>query len=299
MHSNSDTRQLASDCETKSKDKTVRMNQEDRRLEEIEREASPDRFEIADGGTPEVEKTLNPMEKVERRETLSRTVTGVSSSSSGSSSSGDSVEREEIGISRLATQRDDVDLDRHPTSLSRIQTGRSQHSATVGASIRSRTATRHSRTALPAFGAGKPYPPPLPEREEYVVEFDGVNDPLHAQNWPMKKKLPVAITLGFVTLTAAFGSSIFSTATGVVAQQFNISRQFGILGVSLYVLGFATGPIVWAPSSELYGRKIPLLISSFMFSIFNIAVAVAKDTQTIFICRFFAGFAGAVSIVWK
>lgn len=45
-----------------------------------------------------------------------------------------------------------------------------------------------SSKLLPAFGAGKPYPPPLPEREEYVVEFDGPKDPMHAQNWPFRKK---------------------------------------------------------------------------------------------------------------
>ncbi|KAF7194006.1 putative transporter [Pseudocercospora fuligena] len=269
------------------------MNPEDRRMSAAEREASPERFGTSPGPAPNRAMDSSNIEKAERREALERTVTGISTSSSGSSSSSVSIERAEIGVSRMATQRDDVDLERHPTALSRIQTGRSQHSATVGQSIRSRTRTRHETTPLPAFGAGKPYPPDLPDREEYVVEFDGPNDPLHAQNWPMKKKLPVAITLGFVTLTAAFGSSIFSTATGVVAQQFGISREVGILGVSLYVLGFATGPIVWAPSSELYGRKMPLLLSSFGFSIFNIAVAVAKDTQTIFICRFFAGFFGA------
>ena len=74
-----------------------------------------------------------------------------------------------------------------------------------------------------------------------MVEFDGPLDPLHAQNWPLKKKLPIAATLGYVTLTAAFGSSIFSAAIGSVAEHFHLSREVGILGVSLYVLGFATG----------------------------------------------------------
>lgn len=194
----------------------------------------------------------------------------------------------------MSTQHEaPFDLVRHPTALSRIQTGRSQHSQTIGASIRSRTVSRHSKKPLPNFGGGKPFPPPLPEREEYVVEFDGPDDPMHAQNWPLKKKLPVAIVLGYVTLTAAFGSSIFSAATGTVAQVFGISREVGILGVSLYVLGFATGPLVWAPFSELYGRKTPLLLASFGFSIFSVAVAVAKDIQTVFICRFFSGFMGA------
>jgi MFS transporter, DHA1 family, multidrug resistance protein len=41
---------------------------------------------------------------------------------------------------------------------------------------------------LPNFGAGKLYPSPLPEEEDYVVEFDGPNDPLHAQNWRLGKK---------------------------------------------------------------------------------------------------------------
>ncbi|CAK4028591.1 major facilitator superfamily [Lecanosticta acicola] len=268
------------------------MNEDDRRLEDAERDASPDRFEIWSGLRPA--RTLTYAEKVARRDTLSRTVTGVSSASSGSSSSGEPVEMEEMNINRMPTQRDDVaDLERHPTALSRIQTERSQHSATVGASLRSRTVSRHTKTPLPAFGGGKQYPPGLPEREEYVVEFDGPNDPLHAQNWPLRKKLPVALVLGFVTLVAAFGSSIFSTATTAIAEEFGFSREVGILGVSLYVLGFATGPIVWAPFSELYGRKVPLLVSSFGFSIFNIAVAVGKDAQTVFICRFFAGFMGA------
>lgn len=53
--------------------------------------------------------------------------------------------------------------------------------------------------------------------------------------------MPVAVVLGFVTLTAAFGSSIFSAATGAVAREFGVSQEVGILGVSLYVLGFATG----------------------------------------------------------
>jgi DHA1 family multidrug resistance protein-like MFS transporter len=26
---------------------------------------------------------------------------------------------------------------------------------------------------MPNFGGGKPFPPQLPERDEYVVEFDG------------------------------------------------------------------------------------------------------------------------------
>ncbi|KAF1995856.1 major facilitator superfamily [Amniculicola lignicola CBS 123094] len=227
-------------------------------------------------------------ETIEQHVPLERTVT---SSTASSSSSDSSVAPErQVTMSRAVTQRDDqTGLERHETALSRIQTQKSQHSGTVGASVRS----RQSRKPLPAFGAGKPFPPPLPEREEYVVEFDGVDDPLHAQNWPLKKKLYTAAMLGFTTLTAAFGSSIFSAATRVVAHQFGVGITVGVLGTSLYVLGFATGPILWAPLSELKGRRLPLVIASFGFSVFNVGVATGKDLQTVLICRFFAGFFGA------
>jgi DHA1 family multidrug resistance protein-like MFS transporter len=106
------------------------------------------------------------------------------SHSSTSSSGGSSISsgpHTGAAMSRAQTQRD---LERNPTALSRIATQRSQHSGTVGAGLRSRV----SKKPLPEFGAGKPYPPPLPEKEEYVVEFDGPDDPLHPQNWTLKRK---------------------------------------------------------------------------------------------------------------
>jgi DHA1 family multidrug resistance protein-like MFS transporter len=75
-------------------------------------------------------------------------------------------------------------LERHHTVLSRIATQRSQHSATVGAGPRHRP----PKKPLPAFGAGKSYPPQLPEKEIYVVEFDGPDDPIHPQNYPLRRK---------------------------------------------------------------------------------------------------------------
>jgi DHA1 family multidrug resistance protein-like MFS transporter len=95
--------------------------------------------------------------------------------------------------------------------------------------------------------------------------------------------------LGYTTLVSAFASSIFSTATRAVAGKYGVSSEVGLLGVSLYVLGFAIGPVFWAPLSELRGRRLPLVISMFGFSIFQVAVASAKDLQTIMLCRFWGG----------
>ncbi|KAK4043554.1 major facilitator superfamily domain-containing protein [Parachaetomium inaequale] len=228
------------------------------------------------------------LEAVERDAALRRSeeIERVVSASSVSTSSSDASHRG-AGLNRVETQGD---LERHQTELSRIHTARSQHSGTVG---RRDTKGKEWKRPLPNFGAGKPYPPLLPNQEDYVVEFDGPDDPLHAQNWPIRKKLLTAAMLGFTTMTSAFGSSIFSSATRAVGVEFGVSSEVSLLGVSLYVLGFATGPTFWAPLSELKGRRLPLVIAMFGFSIFNIANAVAKDLQTVLITRFFAGFFGA------
>ncbi|KAG0652457.1 putative transporter [Hyphodiscus hymeniophilus] len=247
------------------------MNEADLEMARNERNASPERYINTPPGRPSHE--------------IERIATGSSSSSSEAS-----ITRRDrpSTISRVSTQGD---LERHPTVLSRIQTARSQHTATVGRSLTGKS--RESRRPLPEMGLGKPYPPPLPSQEEYVVEFDGPDDPLHAQNWPMRKKILTAVILGYTTLVSAFTSSIFSTATRVVAVQYHVSTEVGILGLSFYVLGFALGPLFWAPFSELQGRRLPIVIGMFGFSIFQIAVAAAKDLQTVLLCRLWGGIFGA------
>ena len=60
----------------------------------------------------------------------------------------------------------------------------------------------------------------------------------------------LAAILAYTTIVSAFTSSIFSTATQVVAQDFGVSNEVGLLGLSFYVLGFAFGPLlVCSPKS--------------------------------------------------
>jgi DHA1 family multidrug resistance protein-like MFS transporter len=114
------------------------------------------------------------------------------------------------------------------------------------------------------------------------------------KNFPPRRKWVITIMLGMMTICVTFGSSVFSTATKQTARKFGVSPEVMVLAVSLFVLGFAFGPIIFGPLSELYGRKRPLFVGIFIFAIFQIPVAVAQNLQTIFICRFLGGlFASA------
>ncbi|KAL1957353.1 hypothetical protein VTO42DRAFT_6142 [Malbranchea cinnamomea] len=200
-------------------------------------------------------------------------------------------------IQRQHTRHDShLDLERQrttvsSTALSRIETERLQHAATVGESARLWVSRA---PPLPPFGAdGKPYPPPLPAREDYVVEFAAPDDPLYPQNWRLRRKVVIGAILAFTSLSSTFSSAIFSASTTRVAQVFHVSVEVSTLSSSLYIVGYAAGPLFWAPLSELRGRRLPVLIGMFGFSIFNTAVAVAKDLQTLLISRFFTGVFGS------
>lgn len=103
----------------------------------------------------------------------------------------------------------------------------------------------------------------------------------------------ISLILIFDSLAATFGSSIFSPAATGIEAEFNVGSEVATLGTSLFVLGYAFGPIMWAPFSELYGRRLPIVIASFGFGVFAIGVATAANIQTVMICRFFNGLFGS------
>ncbi|KAB8262734.1 major facilitator superfamily domain-containing protein [Aspergillus pseudonomiae] len=125
------------------------------------------------------------------------------------------------------------------------------------------------------------------------VDFDSPDDSSIPFNWPMRKRVYISVLLGLLTMVVAMASSIFTSAIPTVIMMYNIDREVATLGVSLYVLGFATGPLCWAPFSELKGRKLPLVTSAFGFTVFCFATAVSKDLQSLMILRYFTGFFGA------
>lgn len=40
----------------------------------------------------------------------------------------------------------------------------------------------------PFIGAGKPFPPPISDPEQYIVDFNGKDDPTNPLNWKFSVK---------------------------------------------------------------------------------------------------------------
>lgn len=102
-----------------------------------------------------------------------------------------------------------------------------------------------------AFVLNRLYPGDGTAESPYVVDFlpeDSYN-PLQYPKW---KKWMITVLQAIATLAVAFVSTAFSGGIKEVIIYFRISQEVAILGISLFVLGFAIGPLLWAPLSGMF-----------------------------------------------
>lgn len=129
-----------------------------------------------------------------------------------------------------------------------------------------------------------------------LIEFDGDDDPGNPKNWSRRRRWCITVAGAALTFVVTFSSSVFSVAINQVSEEFDVTQEVAILGVSLFLLGFVFGPVVFGPASEVFGRKWPLLTGFIVFGIFQIPVAVATNVETIMLGRFFGGFAASAPL---
>ncbi|KAF2089566.1 putative MSF drug transporter, partial [Saccharata proteae CBS 121410] len=159
-----------------------------------------------------------------------------------------------------------------------------------------------AQSTLSKIRSRKPFPSfqhPLTHTKtgpDVIVEFDGSDDPYNPMNWPFKKKVITTVLYGFTTMGATWASSIYSPAVSRIEEEFNVGETVATLGTSLLLFGFGVGPLLWAPLSEVYGRKMAVLTPYFIAAVFSFGTATAKDIQTVMITRFFTGLFGSAPV---
>ena len=130
------------------------------------------------------------------------------------------------------------------------------------------------------------------ENDPYVVDYLS-DDPRDPMNWSQPKKWFITLTVAFATLAVAFVSSAYTGSTRQIIEEFGCSQEVATLGVALFVLGFAVGPLLWAPLSELYGRQVLFFGTYAVLTAFNAGAAGASNIGGLITMRFFAGMFGA------
>ncbi|SCO87615.1 uncharacterized protein FRV6_11742 [Fusarium oxysporum] len=145
------------------------------------------------------------------------------------------------------------------------------------------------------------------------------NDPENPLNWPTYKAVAHVVIISFMTLTVYAISFVYSTdlsvqlltsadnsnlaATMFAPAASDLAKDFGItnstvvtLAVSIYLLGFAFGPLLIAPLSELHGRYWIYNVCNLIILGMTIGCAKAPNLGGFLTCRFLAGVAGSAPL---
>ncbi|KAI0836315.1 MFS general substrate transporter [Hypoxylon sp. FL0890] len=130
------------------------------------------------------------------------------------------------------------------------------------------------------------------EADPYVVKWIP-DDPRNPMNFSPFRRWLITGVVAFATLAVALVSSAYSGGVAEIIAAFHISQEIAILGVSVFVVGFAVGPLLWAPLSELFGRQLLFFLTYGALTAFNAGCAGAQNAQTLMVLRFFAGAFGS------
>ncbi|KAL8724530.1 MAG: hypothetical protein Q9166_007907 [cf. Caloplaca sp. 2 TL-2023] len=130
-----------------------------------------------------------------------------------------------------------------------------------------------------------------------LINWNGPDDPEKPTNWSNGRKYAIVTVISSITFLTPLASSMFAPGIPEVMTEFNSDNvELASFVVSVYILGFAFGPLVIAPMSEEYGRLPVYHVCNIVFIIFTIACAVSSNLNMLIAWRFFEGLFGSAPL---
>ncbi|KAJ5150877.1 drug/proton antiporter YHK8 [Penicillium canariense] len=130
------------------------------------------------------------------------------------------------------------------------------------------------------------------EDDEYTVGWDE-NDAMNPRTMSKARRWLITLIVSMGSFCVTCTSSMYTTTYGQLMSEFGCSQEVATLGLSFFIWGLGIGPLFLSPLSEFYGRRNIYIVSFSLFLIWLIPCAVAKNTETMLVSRFFNGLAGS------
>ncbi|PKY09429.1 MFS general substrate transporter [Aspergillus campestris IBT 28561] len=112
-----------------------------------------------------------------------------------------------------------------------------------------------------------------------------------------QKKIFVVATGLLMLFNSVFDSTIPSGGIRFIADGLLVHDETQlVLPTSVYLLGYVTGPLAFGPLSEIYGRRIVLVGSYVLFTIFTLACAISPNWPALIIFRTLCGICASSPI---
>lgn len=133
------------------------------------------------------------------------------------------------------------------------------------------------------------------EASHHHLDFDPY-DERNPRAWPRHKKLYNVAIIAVMSILSPLASSIFTPGIDQIAECLNTSREQVVATTTGYVITFGIGPLILAPLSETFGRRVVYLVCFSIFSLLQIPSALAPNIAVLIFVRTVSGFFGSVSV---
>ncbi|KAH8655253.1 major facilitator superfamily domain-containing protein [Xylariales sp. PMI_506] len=108
-------------------------------------------------------------------------------------------------------------------------------------------------------------------------------------NWSTLRRWYVTVASVLLVVNATFASSEPSGCLESIAEEFGISEEAAGLTITLFLLGYCAGPLIFAPLSEFYGRRWIFYSTFLLYIAFNFLCAFAPNFGSLLVGRFLTG----------
>lgn len=117
-------------------------------------------------------------------------------------------------------------------------------------------------------------------------------------NWSLGKKHFVLAQICLLTFSVYAGSAIYTPGLEMVSEEFGVVSVVSTLGLTLFVIGYSLGPVLWTIFSEdvKIGRSPVLVGTLFVFALLQVGCARVQNLAGLLVMRFLAGVFGSPAL---
>jgi DHA1 family multidrug resistance protein-like MFS transporter len=131
-----------------------------------------------------------------------------------------------------------------------------------------------------------------------LVDWYTNDDSENPYNWPVSRRHWTTFVMCFYTWVMYAASSMYAASEAGVMERFGVSYTKAVLPLSLYIIAYGMGPLLFGPLSEIpvIGRNPVYWIPFVFFFIISFPTAVVDNFGGLVVLRFLQGFLGSPAI---
>ncbi|GAK67647.1 MFS multidrug transporter [Moesziomyces antarcticus] len=142
-----------------------------------------------------------------------------------------------------------------------------------------------------------PTPAEAEDADPNLVTWDSPDSQENPRNWSKRHRWAVTTLVSSYTFLSPLASSMIAPALPLLSEEFNVhSSVRESMMLSTFVLAYSCGPLLLAPLTEMFGRRVVLQTTNLMFIAFNLGCGASQNAAQLTVLRFFAGLGGSAPL---